>query len=127
MISISEFVDCNNYLLAIDTAADTALVTINESADDAQHSLQDAVTSAATWLTDWHLLVNATKTVVMSFQRQQRLQITINGTLLQQVSSHRHLGLIIQADLRWSDHVGAKIKKGSARAFPAAAYPQHAL
>ena len=117
MISISEFVDCNNYLLAIDTAADTALVTINESADDAQHSLQDAVTSAATWLTDWHLLVNATKTVVMSFQRQQRLQITINGTLLQQVSSHRHLGLIIQADLRWSDHVGAKIKKGSARAF----------
>ena len=42
-------------------ADDTALVTINESADDAQHSLQDAVTSAATWLTDWHLLVNATK------------------------------------------------------------------
>ena len=108
-------------------ADDTALVTINGSADDAQHSLQDAVTSAATWLTDWHLLVNATKTVVMSFQRQQRLQITINGTLLQQVSSHRHLGLIIQADLRWSDHVGEKIKKGSTRAFPAAAYTQHAL
>ena len=98
-------------------ADDTALVTINESADDAQHSLQDAVTSAATWLTDWHLLVNATKTVVMSFQRQQRLQITINGTLLQQVSSHRHLGLIIQADLRWSDHVGAKIKKARHELF----------
>ena len=108
-------------------ADDTALVTINESADDAQHSLQDAVTSAATWLTDWHLLVNAIKIVVMSFERQQRLQITINGTLLQQASSHRHLGLIIQADLRWSDHVGEKIKKGSTRAFPAAAYPQHAL
>ena len=96
---------------------DTALVTINEPADDAQHSLQDAVNSAATWLTDWHLVVNATKTVVMSFQRQQRLQITINGTLLQQVSSHRHLGLIIQADLRWSDHVGAKIKKAERELF----------
>ena len=98
-------------------ADDTALVTINQYADDAQHSLQDAVTSEATWLTDWHLLVNATKTIVMSFQRQHRQQITINDTLLQQVSFHRHLGLIIQADLRWSGHVGEKTKKARREVF----------
>ena len=31
--------------------------------------------------------------------------LTVHGTTLKQVHSHRHLGVLIQADLRWSEHV----------------------
>ena len=92
-------------------ADDTALITTHESVEEAQHALQLSVTSAAKWLKDWHLLVNESKTIVMSFQRNHTLNITLQNTPLTQVRSHRHLSLIIQADLRWTEHTNSKIKK----------------
>ena len=47
----------------------------------------------------------------MSFQPGHQLNLSLNNVRLKQVNSHRHLGLIIQADLRWNDHVTAKIAK----------------
>ena len=47
----------------------------------------------------------------MSFQRTHTLNITIQNTPLTQARSHRHLGLIIQADLRWTEHIDSKITK----------------
>ena len=98
-------------------ADDTALITTAQSAEAAQQSLQEAVSSAAAWLSTWHLLVNATKTVTMCFNPHHNLQVTLNGNLLAQVASHRHLGLTIQADLRWTEHVEAKIAKANRQLF----------
>ena len=92
-------------------ADDTALITTHKDPVQAQEHLQQAITSAGAWLQSWHLLVNAGKTVVMSFQRTQTLQLTLHKTTLKQVSSHRHLGLTIQSDLRWNEHVQTKISK----------------
>ena len=98
-------------------ADDTALITTHESVEEAQDALQLSVTSAAKWLKDWHLLVNESKTIVMSFQRNHTLKITLQNTPLTQARSHRHLGLIIQADLRWTEHVDSKIKKARRQLF----------
>ena len=53
----------------------------------------------------------------MSFQRNHTLNITLQNTPLTQVRSHRHLGLIIQADLRWTEHIHSKIKKARRQLF----------
>ena len=86
-------------------ADDTALITHHSDPVIAASALQEAVSSAAAWLSSWHLLVNATKTVTMSFQRNQDLSITLDGTVLQQAPKHRHLGVLLQSDLRWGTHV----------------------
>ena len=92
-------------------ADDTALITHHSDPVIAASALQEAVSSAAAWLSSWHLLVNATKTVTMSFQRNQDLNITLDGTVLRQVPKHCHLGVLLQSDLRWGTHVLAKVKK----------------
>lgn len=47
--------------------ADDTTLTSSSSFQQTHHQLQHSVTAAATWLRDWHLLVNAQKTVVMVF------------------------------------------------------------
>lgn len=98
-------------------ADDTALISHHANASTAADMLQDAVSSAAKWLTTWHLLVNTTKTVVMSFQRSQHLHVVLNGVQLNQVTCHRHLGLILQSNLRWTEHIDSKIQKARKALF----------
>ena len=95
-------------------ADDTAVLAAHTSATVAQQSLQCAVTRAGAWLKRWHLLVNPTKTVILAFGTPTTISITLFGTTLQQVTSHRHLGLLIQSDLKWTTHmeyVTAKVNK----------------
>ena len=91
-------------------ADDTALISTHKSFAQAQEALQSSVSSAATWLQQWHLLVNAQKTVTMSFQASA-VNIQLGSTDLQQVSCHRHLGVLIQDNLRWDRYVEHIINK----------------
>lgn len=101
----------NSWVQCSQFADDTALIAAHKHHHQAEASLQKAVSSATDWLQRWHLLVNTTKTVVMSFQRHKNLTIILNGVRLQQVHVHRHLGLNIQSDLRWTSHIEGKIAK----------------
>ena len=97
-------------------ADDTALVTSASSLDAAEQDLQQAVTSAGTWLKAWHLLVNPTKTVILPFHHPNRPlshipNIVLHETCLSVVSQHKHLGLIISSDLRWHSYIDHIIQK----------------
>ena len=92
-------------------ADDTALIATHQSRLTSELSLQSAVSAAATWLRRWHLLVNASKTVTLSFTPNHQLNITLNGTPLKQVNEHRHLGIILQNNLQWNSHVTHIINK----------------
>ena len=81
-------------------ADDTALIATHPNRDSAERALQNSVAAAATWLQKWHLLVNATKTVVMSFSPDHQLRINLGSAHLVQVNEHRHLGVTIQSNLR---------------------------
>ena len=67
--------------------------------------LQRAVDAAGRWLKDWHLLVNTTKSVVLSFQPQHTIHITLHSTRLQQVHQHTHLGVTLQVEMQWTQHI----------------------
>ena len=92
-------------------ADDTALISTHRNHTIAQEALQQSVSAAADWLSSWHLLVNASKTVVMSFVPNHNISISLNGVTLEMVHQHRHLGLIVQSDLRWSSPIKTKLTK----------------
>lgn len=102
---VNELTRCSQF------ADDTAIIATHPNPATASAALQRAVTSAAKWLTSWHLLVNSTKTVVMSFPGHHSLDITLHDNKLQQVAKQRHLGLVFQADLRWTAQISSKISK----------------
>ena len=97
-------------------ADDTALIASTSSPQQTELQLQRAVTSAAKWLNDWHLLVNIDKTVTMTFYHDNRPPahlptIFLNDSPLKTVRQQRHLGVIFQHNLQWSTHVNNIINK----------------
>ena len=97
-------------------ADDTALIASTSSPQQTEQQLQRAVTSAAKWLNDWHLLVNIDKTVTMTFYHDNRPPahlptIFLNDSPLKTVRQQRHLGVIFQHNLQWSTHVNNIINK----------------
>ena len=114
----------NSHVVCSQFADDTALIATADTDLAAATHLQSSINAASAWLKAWHLLVNAGKTVTMKFSAKAGLVATSNyppfyvdGVALTAVSQHRHLGLIIQSDLRWNSHVAATISKSTKLLF----------
>ena len=71
------------------------------------------------WFDKWLLTVNVEKSAVLAFCKPRSkpicLSITVAGSLIPQVSSHRHLGVIVNDRLTWCDHIQAIISKAAKR------------
>ena len=107
---INDDTTCSQY------ADKTALIASTSSPQQTEQQLQRAVTSAAKWLNDWHLLVNINKTVTMTFYNDNRPPAHfpttfLNDCPLKTVRQQRHLGVIFQYNLQWSTHVSNIINK----------------
>ena len=105
-------VTCNQF------ADDTGLQSAHTNVRQATANLQQAVDLTGKWLTDWHLLANTEKTKIVEFQRRPLPlhadpPITLYRKPLATVSQHRHLGLILSSDLRWTPHVDVILSKAS--------------
>ena len=97
-------------------ADDTALTAVAPTPTDAEEHLQLAVIESAAWLNLWKLIINTKKTVVMETTRRPlpwQFTITLNEVPLSQVTSHKHLGITISSDLRWTAHVDSILAKAS--------------
>ena len=97
-------------------ADDTALISIARTLQDCTRNLQQSVTAAGDWLQRWHLLVNTKKTVILPFYHdnlppEQLPQTTLRNSPLTVAQKHKHLGIIFQHDLRWTEHVEYIVKK----------------
>ena len=95
-------------------ADDTALTTVSSSPGVCDEHLQQSVTATSIWLSNWRLTVNVEKTVTMAFTRRpfpSKVFINLNGKALSTVNEHRHLGLILSSDLRWSAHIDKTLSK----------------
>lgn len=119
-------------------ADDTSLTSICDTAAVTAHALQVSVDCAGQWLTNWRLTLDREKTVVTEYTRRS-LPSTFTTTLaetvltkdtshrhpgvvpqadldpaetvLKRATSHRHLGVVLQADLRWTAHVNHMLGK----------------
>lgn len=114
----------NSHVVCSQFADDTALIATARDEPTATASLQSSINAAGDWLKAWHLLVNASKTVTMRFSVKGGFAdaghyqpFHLHGVELATVTQHRHLGVILQCDLRWSSHVTTVISKSARLLF----------
>ena len=90
-------------------------------------SLQTAVRNAERWASTWHGKFGFEKTKITTVQGQRKKSaeatmsnslptIFIKGKEIKQVSSHRHLGVVLSSQLRWSVHLRSVLLSASKRA-----------
>ncbi len=108
---------CKPYLYA----DDSALVCVNTDPIQVSNSLQNDLNSLSVWFKVNKLSINCDKTNSILFCSQRsrhknhQLSLTLNDTRLNQVSSIKYLGLIIDRHLTFESHVTKMSGKISAR------------
>ena len=68
------------------------------------------------WFRSWAIAVNHQKSAVMVLTRRRNaplINVHLDGTPLPQVTTHKHLGIIFNSRLSWSDHTSYVIGKAS--------------
>lgn len=92
---------------------DTTLIGLVSDGDESLY--REEVRRMVGWCgqNDLELNVSKTKEVIIDFRRNknQILPLTINGELVEQVSSFKFLGTTISSDLSWDSNVTSIVKK----------------
>jgi len=89
-------------------ADDTCLYCVVDDKESAADSLNDDLESLHQWATHWVITFNESKTKSMYFTRKNNIDVTplyMNDTQLDDISSHKHLGLNLSANAKWADHI----------------------
>ena len=79
-------------------------------------ALQSDVNMIQNWASTNFLTFNETKCKVMHISRKRSplspsTPIMLNGSILEVVTTYKYLGLLISADLSWSDHIQSTCSK----------------
>ena len=100
-------------------ADDSTLHTSGANIEEIQLSLQTDLNVITTWCTDNKMVINTSKTKTMLITTKQRrhhlqndrLNITLNELNLQQVSQQKVIGVVVDENLKWREHVNGVYKK----------------
>ena len=100
-------------------ADDTTLYDIQNSVEDIEKNLQIALDSLNTWCKCNGMLLNSSKTKIMlvaTNQKRQRLDkeildLKFNEESLNMISNDKILGVFVDQNLTWSDHIRHLSKK----------------
>ena len=96
---------------------DLTVTAIGGSVNDVQQQLQSDVISLVKWVTLNKLMINKTKTKAMLIctsrkrRKLQPLKLLIDGVLIEEVAETRLLGVTIQNNLSWTNHLTHLSKK----------------
>ena len=100
-------------------ADDTSSYVVCKTASVVSSRLQSQINVISEWFQTWLLSVNIGKSAVMVFRSHRmtpvQAQVAIDSVAIPQVTAHRHLGLVFNETLTWSDHVDFVISKASSR------------
>ena len=97
-------------------ADDTSVYVCDKSAATLQVRLQAVLDELSAWFRSWAIAVNHQKSAVMVLTRRRNaplINVHLDGTPLPQVTTHKHLGIIFNSRLSWSDHTSYVIGKAS--------------
>lgn len=97
-------------------ADDTAIFSSGYGVQAVQTQLQNDILVLCEWMNENGLVVNTDKTKVMLFssrrkKNQVKLQIKMNGKLIENVTKFKYLGVIVNQNLDWSPHVNEVVKR----------------
>ena len=108
---LSKAVNCHIKLFADDTCL---YVTVDDP-NEASESLNTNLNNVRKWANQWLVKFNAEKTKAMTVSNKHLVHppIQFDGVTLENVNTHKHLGLIFSKDLSWSYHIDSIIKDAS--------------
>ena len=91
-------------------ADDTAVITIAQTWKEVETKMNETLHRISTWLPVNKLSLNTDKTVYMKFGNQgdstpKNLNITMQGTKINRVESTKYLGIILDSNMRWKEHM----------------------
>ena len=104
-------------LFADNTSLSLALNNSDSRAEILNHDLEFLYFYK--WSKKWKVRFNEEKTEQQNFTRgqNQNQQLTFGSTTLTETPSHKHLGIILQNNCRWDEHIRSVINKTSMLIF----------
>ena len=121
LIYINDIVQSSNILKFVMFADDTCLFLSHQKSEILQEILLRELPKVCDWLTANKLSLNVKKTNLIVFKNKKaplnnEINIQINGQKIEQVTSAKYLGIIIDHKLSFKhhiDHIAQKITKGN--------------
>ena len=105
-------------------ADNTTLHTSGKNISQVKCTLQDCLDKDANWCNSIPMVINLMKTHYMVITTRQKHQLSplsldllLDGVNIQQMTEHRHYGIMIDHKLRWDSHTGSMCQKISKRVF----------
>ena len=96
-------------------ADDTSLYIIVDLPEDAARILNADLQTISQWANAWLVTFNASKTLSMIFSRKSNPvhhpSLFMNGTIIEETTRHKHLGLTFSSTCTWTDHVNTISEK----------------
>ena len=86
-------------------ADDTTAYTIGDTINSTCSALSLDLAAASSWAKTWGMLYNAEKSEHLPINTNGRGNVDMDGTIIPQVTAHRHLGVILNQKLSWSNHI----------------------
>ena len=108
---LADVVDCSIKMFADDTCLYIKVDDTEEAAVTLDRNLSDVLA----WSNQWLVTFNAakTKSMIISNKNGNHPDIHFDRTVLENVSSLKHLGLILSKNLNWSEHIDDIVKSAS--------------
>ena len=97
-------------------ADDTTLLTLTASLTGLKNNFRAGIHEVLFWMSSWRLSPNLSKTKIMLFPPQPEFTTLIHANFqnpIEIVSSHKHLGFVIDFALSWVPHIEYICKKSS--------------
>lgn len=118
LIYINDLVEnllCNVFLYA----DDTFLLDIFSDPVSSSIRINTDLNTMLNWGTIWKMIFSPPKTSYMIVSKKthhiQYPDLTFNGSVLQRKNSHKHLGLVINKNFTWNEHIENQIVKAKKR------------
>ena len=100
-------------------ADDTTLYVIVDNPQHAAHRLNSDLQTINNWASTWLVSFNPDKTESLLISRKQNKRnhppVFMNNTQIQEVDSHKHLGITLSNDCTWHSHIQDITKKAWTR------------
>ena len=86
-------------------ADDTTAYTIGDTVTSTCSALSLDLPAASSWAKTWGMLYNAEKSEHLPINTNGRGNVDMDGTIIPQVTAHRHLCVMLNQKLTWNNHI----------------------